>query len=166
VLYPIGLSDHRLPMGRIKSYYNELRIHLSPEWPLTPEALSRAEWNWPIEWMKRIASELRSADRIEESQLFLNGSPPQPLAPSTKLCGWVGQVCEGAESTFDVEGGKTVYTLVLYPIYGDEIALVEKEGVDELAYRLRLQSESQGHPSWIDPSRPSVAGDDGVEGSG
>jgi hypothetical protein len=157
VLFTIGLSDHRLPMGRIKSFYTELQIHLSPEWPLTPEALSQAKWNWPIEWMKRIASQLRSAEGIVESPLFLNGSPQQPLAPNTKLCGWAGRVYEGAEGTFDVEGGKTVYTLVLTPIYNDEISIVEEQGVDELAYQLRLLTERGEAPFWIDPLRPSIA---------
>lgn len=158
VLFTIGLSDHRLPMGRIKSFYTELQIHLSPEWPLTPEALSQAKWNWPIEWMKRIASQLRCAEGIVESPLFLNGSPPQPLAPNTKLCGWAGRVYEGAAGTYDVEGGKTVYTLVLIPIYNDEISIVAEHGVDELEYQLDLLIERGEAPTWIDPSRPSIAG--------
>lgn len=161
ILFTIGLSDHRLPLDRFKSHYMELLLHLSPDWPLTPDALSKAEWNWPIEWMERIACQLRSADRIFYSQLFMNGAPPQPLGPNTKLCGWVGEAYEGGALTYDVEGGRTVYTLVLFPIYEDEASIIENKGVAEFRTRLCRQSERQGKSSCriIDPSRSSVAGD-------
>ena len=162
IIFTVGLSDHRLPLGRFKSHYTELQMHLPPEWPLAANALSQTEWSWPIEWMKRIACQLRSADRISDSPLFMNGARPQPLGPNTSLCGWVGEEYEGAEGTYDVEGSRTVNTLVLFPILEDEVSVIEQDGVGEFTRRLYIQAERRGEPSFriIDPLRPSVAGDD------
>ena len=157
-LFTLGLSDHRIHDGDDEFHCTELRILLPPDWPFTPESLSDPEWNWPVEWMKRIASELRSADHMDYPPFFMNGDPPQPLASNTNLCGWVG--LRSGENHRQMPDWRWVSLLDLFPIYPEERQMIQSQGQSAFAQCL----QQRGIPTWIDPNRPSVANDEVSEG--
>lgn len=151
-LFTIGLSDHRLPTNSDAFHCTELRMLLPADWPLTESSRVDPRWNWPIEWLKRIAMELRTADRLGDyPPFFMNGNPPQPLAPGTRLCGWAGLVANG--SSIQVPDWRWISQLDLYAIYAEEVELIRTKGHDELANRLHYHQI----PLAIDPHRPNMA---------
>jgi hypothetical protein len=153
VLFTVGLSDHRLPEGRREYSCSELSILLSPNWPLTGAALQDPRWNWPIEWMAKIVRHLRTATRWpEEPVVFMNGDPPLPLAPNTKLCGWLS--IDSTEKTHQAPDYRWITFRGLFPIYVEEFELVRRSGSQELV-NLFLERDV---PLFIDPQRGNVAG--------
>jgi len=151
-LFTIGLSDHRLPDEYDAFAATELRLTLPPDWPLTDEALHDPRWNWPIEGVKRIVDELRKADRMPRPPaLFPNGDPPQPFHESTELCCWM--CLQSVNETQQMPDCRWIDFHGLFPIYREEIALIETHGHEELAERL----EASSVPLYIDPHRPNAA---------
>ncbi len=96
----------------------------------------------------------------------MNGEPPQPLAPNTQLCGWVG--LRSPSNHCQMPDWRWISLLDLYPIYAEEadlicgfhfgLDLVEVRpvlvhGHEEFAKRLQHHQI----PQWIDPQRPNMA---------
>lgn len=151
-LFTVGLSDHRLPHGRYQHFCTELHIMLSPDWPLTDEALRDPRFNWPVEWMKRIAEQLRTAERMpDEPVIFLNGDPPTPLAPNTGQCGWLALKSEVDGVQAPDYRWIAVHSLI--PLYPEEFELLEQIGQSMLIERFH----ERNIPVYIDPQRPNVA---------
>lgn len=151
-LFSVGLSDHRLPTSTGPFFCTELRILLPSDWPLSDVALEDPKWNWPVEWLKRIAIELRVAERMGDyPPFFMNGEPPQPLASSTRLCGWVGLT--SPDNVCRVPDFRWIALVDLYPIYAEEGELIRTKGHEEFAKRLELHQI----PLAIDPQRPNMA---------
>ncbi|MCA8991838.1 MAG: ankyrin repeat domain-containing protein [Planctomycetaceae bacterium] len=153
MLFTIGLSDHRLPDGDDEFHCTELRMHLPPNWPLTPEALADPQWNWPVEWMKSLIEQLRSASNLELPPVFLNEETPLPLGPNTELCGWVGM--QSGSNHCQMPDYRWISLLDLSPIYLEEAFIIRNEGTSRFAQRL----EARSIPLWIDPNRPNVSDD-------
>lgn len=156
-LFTVGLSDHRLPQGSHNFACTELRCMLPPDWPLTVAALEDPNWNWPVEWLKRLVQQLRIADHWpEEPAIIMNGDPPAPLAPQTQLCGWlclksIGESVHSPDYRYiDIHS--------LFPIYAEELALIRQSGYEELINRF----QSHDVPLHIDPHRPNMASDSRV----
>jgi uncharacterized protein len=151
-VFTVGLCDRRLPTEANEFAATELLLMLSADWPLTEASLRDPLWNWPIEWLKRIVCELRAGDCWPaEPALFMNGNPPEPLAPNTELCGWLCMLALG--QSLEMTDYRTVDIHSLIPIYEEERALVETQGHEELVNRLM----ARGIPTYIDPTRTNVA---------
>lgn len=150
-LFTIGLSDHRLPRVQQESACTELRCMLAPDWPLTEAALRDPISNWPVEWLKRLVQQLRLANRWpEEPATFMNGDPPMPLAPNTKLCGWLCLKSLG-ESVWAPDY-RWIDIHSLFPIYVEELALIRQSGHEELVNRF----QDRNVPLHIDPRRQNM----------
>jgi hypothetical protein len=151
-LFTVGLSDHRLPQGQHELACTELICMLSPDWPLRGSALQDPKLNWPVEWLKRVVSELRLANRWpDDAAIFMNGNPPVALAPNTMLSGWIClKVLDGGIQAPDY---RYIDIHSLFPIYAEEKALVEQLGYEELVHRFQVNNV----PLYIDPQRQSVA---------
>ena len=151
-LFTVGLSDRRLPQGRASQACSELHLMLPPEWPLTEDALQNAQWNWPVEWLNRMVTSLRVADRWPDPPaVFMNGDPPSSLAPNTALSGWL---CMKSESD-TIKGPDFRYIDLhsIFPIYTEDRVLIERDGHEELVSRFQAREV----PLHVDPRRPNVA---------
>lgn len=153
-VFTLGLSDHRLPTDANEFAATELLLMLPGRWPLTEEALREPIWSWPIDWMKRLVGDLRTRDRWpSEPALFMNGDPPAPLAPNTKLCGWLCMKSLGESE--QMPDYRVIDLHSLFPIYEEERTLMKQAGHEELVERFM----SQEIPLFIDPQRKNVAVD-------
>lgn len=111
-LFTVGLSDHRLPMEGDPYAATELRLTLPADWPLDVKSLQDVRWNWPLEWLKKVAIEFRTATKMPESPaLYPNGTPPQPFALNTRLSGCMSSVSGRSDS----DGGLSL-DLVSWPV--------------------------------------------------
>ena len=150
-LFTVGLSDHSLPQGRKSHSCTELLCMLPRDWPLTDAALHDPNWNWPVEWLKRLVAQLRDADRWPEPPvIFMNGDPPMALAPNTELCGWLCLKVLGKSVKSPDHRWIDIHTL--FPIYLEELALIREIGQDEFA---NLCQEREV-PLYVDPQRPKL----------
>lgn len=151
-IFTVGLSDHRLPFRGEPDSCAELRFMLPSDWPLDENALRDARWNWPIEHLKRIVAELRSATQWpEEPTFFMNGDPPTPLGPGTLFSGWLCVVDNGA--SIQVPDYRWINIWSLYPIYNEEHELIKSQGLKAFIKK----SREQKMPLHIVPDRPNVA---------
>lgn len=150
-LFTVGLSDHPLPAPSDDFPCTELIMVLPADWPLTASALGDPQQNWPIEWFKRIVDQMRGCDHwLETPSLFMNGTPPAPLAAETGLCGWLYlQVPEGSEQMRDY---RFISMHSLTPIYAEEEQLIKEQGLETFLNRL-IEREI---PTYLDPHRPNV----------
>ena len=96
----VGMSD--LPMTLPRSARREgraeraeLMLCLQPDWPVPDHERAAAPWDdpdawFPIEWLKRLAR-LPHDHRtwVAFGHTIPNDDPPQRLAATTQLCGWV-----------------------------------------------------------------------------
>ncbi len=131
-LFTVGLSDHPLPRGRWKQTCCELKVMLPADWPTGDEPRSSIDHAWPLEWLKKIAGELRQADRMpDEPILFMNGEPPKGLAEETELCGWL--LMQALGESIDAPDYRYVGIYAIFPIYTDEAAYAREHGSDALA---------------------------------
>lgn len=150
-VFTVGLSDHRLPTDQNPYAANELQIMLPADWPITPEALASKEWGWPIEWISRLARDIAGNGEWPRSPiLFINGDPPQPLCPNTRLSGWI--CLKNLEWAVHLLDARIVTVHQLYPIYVEEAELARTAGDQALAI-LFLE---RGIPHEISLNRASV----------
>jgi uncharacterized protein len=151
-LLTVGLSDHRLAHGRREHACTELRCMLPPDWPLTESGLGDPVWNWPVEWLKRLVNQLRTAERWpEEPVVFMNGDPAKPLAPGTQLSGWL--CLRSLEGCVQAPDYRWIDIHSLFPIYAEECELLRKLGQDELVKLFQRHKV----PLHIQPQRQNIA---------
>jgi len=150
-LFTVGLSDHQLPFPTDDFTCTELIMVLPADWPLGEDARNDPQWNWPVEWFKRIVNQVRQADRwLESPFFFMNGEPPAPLAQGTQLCGWLClQVPEGALLVPDY---RVISMKSLTPIYVEEERLIREQGLEVFIQRMI----ERNLPTYLNPYRPDV----------
>ncbi|MBI1310865.1 hypothetical protein GC176_06115 [bacterium] len=150
-LLTVGLSDHRLPENWKQHACTEIRIFLPADWPPPDDCLDKPELNWPIKWLERIAVTLRQADSFPtDLPVFMNGEPPQPLAPDTQMTGWVA--LKSREESVQAADYRWIGIHALFPIYTEEVEVIRKHGTEELALRFHARD----FPLCIYPDRGSV----------
>lgn len=151
IIFTVGLSDRCLPDEDDQYAAMELRLTLPSHWQCPPPA-NDLKWSWPIDWLKRIAVELRSAESWPSAPvLFPNGDPPMPLETETRLCGWICLRAIG--ENVRMPDFRKIGIHGLFPIFHEEMELVRNEGQGELLRRL----EERGIPLYVDPDRENVA---------
>lgn len=149
--------DLYLPDGRFIN--TDVKLLLPASWPVNKESLNDPLWGWPMRWIQKIVREAHDAFNCNYSTqwpddlaaIFMNGAPPLPLAPNTKLCGWV--CIHEEEASFEAPPTYWFDIRLLIPIYREEQHLIESEGIHVFLDRL----EQRGIPLYIDPDRPNVA---------
>lgn len=143
-LFTVGLSDRRLPTERDEFTCAELRIHLPESWNIEAES-------WPLEWMKRIAADIRGGESMPpEGQFYLGDDPAAPLAQDVGFSGWVVMFEEGA--CYQLPDYRWVTILDLQAIFPEEVELIKTGGTESFAYRLGNAGISQV----LDPKRPNA----------
>ena len=67
--------------------YAELTMHLPANWKLPADAKSAAKWNWPIQWLRRLAyyPHQQGTCLHRRYTVFDHG---KPLAPGIRQTGW------------------------------------------------------------------------------
>ncbi len=151
-VFTIGLSDRELKGANDKKIETEVKIFLPREWPVTKESLTDPQWNWPIQWLQKIAREALDSGTWPGgwSAIFMNCDPPQPLAPNTQLCGWLCLLHHGA--SYQMPDARWINDRTMFPIYAQEKELIDSAGYEELVKRFH----AQGLPQHVDPQRASA----------
>lgn len=142
-LFTSGMSD--LPMtvepGFEERRFAELLLKLPADWPIdklqvTPPRPELEQWYWPIGWLKflaRFPHEHRTW--LGQGHTLPNGDPPQPFAPSTKLCAWLllpPTRVAAAARTLTLADGRVVHLYVVHALHPEELTLKLERGTNEL----------------------------------
>lgn len=154
-----GMSERPMnaPEGVSGCEYAELLVSLPATWPLTSEALEDESNYWPLRWLKLLARFPHEYQTwLWNGHTMPNGDPPEPFAPSTRLCSMMlaPPIHYPPEFfTLDAGPGRTVHFWSLMPIYIEEQELKLRKGADALLERL----DQAGVTEVIDLNRPNVA---------
>lgn len=81
----------------------------------------------------------------------MNGAPPEPLAPKTKLCGWVCLPSLG--EAIELADCRIASVSSLFAVHEEEAELVRKSGTAALVEMFH----DRDVPIAIDPKRKNVA---------
>lgn len=154
-LFTLGLSDKNLPWETHTLYmHRELRMLLPADWPFAEAALSDPQYNWPVEWLKRLVPQLL-ADEFwpPKPVLFMNGDPLKPLAPGTQQSGWLC-LRSNPEEAVELPDHRCVEWHDLFPVYPEEAELVkQRNDTDDLVHRFNERNV----PLFVDPTRENVS---------
>ena len=150
-LITVGLSDHRLAQGWKLHACTELRCILPPDWPLPEDSLEYPEWNWPVEGLKAIVSQLLKTDTWPDPAVFTNDEVHSPVAPDTTMNAWIALKSLG--ESVQSPDYRWIDMHSVFPIYPEEAELVRKHGHEELVNRF----ETRDIPLYLDVNRPNVA---------
>ena len=157
-LVTCGMSDQAMsvPTGKNAPRYIELMVTLPRSWPFDQKAQADPRWKWPLDQLRSIANMPRERNRwIGWGETVANGTPPQPLAPSTKLCGAVIVPSLLVPQDFyelKIAEHSIAFFSVL-PLYKEELDLKDAQGVNHLFETL----VDAGVKDFIDPRRKNVA---------
>ncbi len=153
-----GMSD--LPMSAPAEApsctHAELVALLPPSWPLSQDAFADEANYWPLRQLKvlaRLPHEYGSW--LWFGHTVPNGDPPQPFAPSTKLCCCflLPSISLGPGFlNLDVPNGPRITFFALIPLYREEMDYKLKSGSDALMDRFDKARVSD----IIDSRRPNV----------
>ena len=135
----------------------ELVVTLPERWDIGDEGFQNENWYWPLRQLKTLARFPHKYDTwLGEGHTVTNDDPPQPFAPSTRLCGAIllpPQQVPEAFRELRLDDGRTIRFLAVVPVHDDEMALKTRSGTAALVERLR----AAGVTDVIEPTRRSVA---------
>ena len=137
----------------------ELMICLPPTWPVRIDDLSVAPWDdedayFPIRWLKQLARLPHEYKTwLGFGHTIPNGDPPEPLATTTSLCGWVllppVTVPEPMRRLELADGPLDFFAIVA--LHGDEMDHKLAHGVESLFDGF----DREGVTELLDVTRPS-----------
>jgi len=144
----------RVPDGRSDFRYAELMVRLPRGWRLSSDALAEPAYNWPIDWLHRIANHpFESRTWLTPYAIFANGEPPEPLAANTKQSCLLATTERSDFGTFEARDGRLIQFYSLYPLYTEERDLEQRKGIGHLLGLFQEHGVSQV----VDLYRPNVA---------
>ncbi|HEX2078893.1 MAG TPA: suppressor of fused domain protein [Longimicrobium sp.] len=159
ILATSGMAERpmNVPEELAEWAFAELVVALPASWPIGMEAFQDEANYWPIRWLKILARFPHEYNTwLGHGHTMPNGDPPEPFAPSTRLCGMMlaypAQYPEGFD-TLVVSPGKTLHFWSLLPLYAEEMDLKLREGADALLERM----DRAGVMEVVDQARPNVA---------
>jgi len=159
LLVTSGMSDRpmNVPPGLDAPRHVELVVALPERWAIGAEAFENENWYWPVRQLKTLARFPHKYDTwLGEGHTVTNDDPPQPFAPSTRLCGAILLAPQHVPDAFRELGladGCTIRFLAVVPVHDDEMALKTRAGTAALLERFR----KRGVTEVIEPTRTSVA---------
>ena len=159
LLVTSGMSDRpmRVPAELDAPRHIELVATLPERWAIGDEAFRNENWYWPLRELKTLARFPHKYDTwLSEGHTVTNDDPPQPLAPSTRLCGAILLRPQHVPATFQelrLGDGRTIRFLAVVPVHDEEMALKTRSGTEALLERFH----QAGVTDVIEPTRPSVA---------
>lgn len=154
-----GMSDLPMPVPDDVDAprYTELLMTLPGDWKLDEASFKNEEWYWPIRLIKTLA---RFPHKFETwlgwGHTMSNGSPAEPYASNTKLCGMVLLPSVTVPSKFHklrIDETKEITFYAVVPLYEEELNLKLRSGCDALTARLEKFNVSD----IIDLNRVNVA---------
>ncbi|HIA51768.1 MAG TPA: suppressor of fused domain protein [Candidatus Melainabacteria bacterium] len=87
-LCTMGMSNIRMPAPNEDSCFAEILTCLPKDWNF--DDLDDPDWNWPINWLKDIASYAYTHNAyLSFDHTIPNGNPPEPVASNTDFCGFL-----------------------------------------------------------------------------
>jgi hypothetical protein len=158
-LVTCGMSVRAMtvPPGAEEFSYAELLLALPPEWPLDQESLKDENNYWPVRLLKMLARLPHEYETwLGLAHSVPNGEPPEPYAPSTKLCGAVlgpPILAPDGFACLQVTPEMPIHFLAVYPVYAGEMKLKLDRGAEALFERL----DQAGVNELLDPKRKNVA---------
>jgi len=159
LLVTSGMSDRpmNVPPGLDAPRHIELVVTLPERWAIGAEAFENENWYWPVRQLKTLARFPHKYDTwLGEGHTVTNDDPPQPFAPSTRLCGAILLAPQHVPEAFRalrLADGRTIGFLAVVPVHDDEMALKTRSGTAALLERFR----QRGVTDVIEPTRTSVA---------
>lgn len=137
------------------SAFAEVYVRLPADWPLTAEALADPLCRWPIEVLRQVARLPHDGPfwLDPDGALITTSDPETTLSPDTRQCALLAVLGGQAWDEWERPDGEAVRLFLLFPIYPEERALAERDGIRAL---LELFDAHQV-PLVVDPHRPSVA---------
>jgi hypothetical protein len=154
-----GMSDRAMNVpAKVEAPHRiELVVTLPERWAIGDEAFANENWYWPVRQLKTLARFPHKYDSwLGEGHTVTNGDPPQPLAPSTRLCGAILLAPRSVPKAFTVlrvDAATTIHFLAVIPVYDEEMMLKTRAGAAALSERLR----AHGTGDIVEPTRPNVA---------
>ena len=134
-LFTVGLSDLNLPNEEDRLACAELTLNLPLRWKLDEKSLTDPRWNWPIEWLRNVVVQLRQATVWPvQPAIFPAADFPAKFHSSTNLSSWL--LLKNQSGTILAPDCRMIDFYRLFPIYRQEIAFIEKRGVDEFVQHL------------------------------
>jgi hypothetical protein len=157
-LITLGLSDTPMavPAANNAPRYIELMMTLPRTWRLDEKSLQDERWYWPVHQLFLISRKPRNESGwLGWGEVVPNGSPPQPYAPNTKLCGAVVVPSLLVPQEFyELKiAAHSIAFFSLLPLYKEEMELQADKGVNHLFETLI----DAGVKDFIDPARRNVA---------
>ncbi len=157
VLATSGMSSKamRVPEGAEQYEFAELLMYLPADWPVEKDIVNDAKYDWPIEWLRRIANFPHENNTWIgwPSATFTNGEPPEPFSENTGLDSFL--VLDNSDDMPELinSKGNRVQFYEMYPIYMEELNLINDKGVDALLDKF----EEYQIPMTVDVKRRNVA---------
>lgn len=159
LLVTSGMSDRpmKVPPDLDAPRHIELVVTLPERWDIGEEQFRDENWYWPVRSLKTLARFPHKYDTwIGEGHTVTHDDPPQPFAPTTRLCGTIllpPQHVPDAFRELRLGDGRTIRFLAVVPVHEDEMALKTRSGTAALLERFR----ERGVTDAIEPTRRSVA---------
>jgi hypothetical protein len=159
LLVTSGMSDRpmNVPPNLDAPRHIELVVTLPERWVIGAEAFENENWYWPVRQLKTLARFPHKYDTwLGEGHTVTNDDPPQPFAPSTRLCGAILLAPQHVPEAFHslaLADGRRVRFLAVVPVHDDEMALKTRSGTAALLERFA----KRGVTDVIEPTRTSVA---------
>ena len=132
-----GMSDLPMntPAGVQGSDYAELSICLPDDWKISEEDFKEEKNYWPFRWLKHLARFPHENNSwLGWGHTIPNGEPAKAFADNTKLNTLLLLPTVIFDSEFSVLKlkNKTIDFFSLFPLYGEELDLKIKKGVEAL----------------------------------
>ncbi len=137
LLFTVGMSDVMLTEeGDDHGYGVELMMSIPPDWPIDETTANDANWSWPMRLLEQLARRIIANGRLNVLKAEVEGErtfviietmtdPPQPLVPTTELCGWLLLDADGRT----LPDTRFVRFLTPIAVYREEIAFA-RERID------------------------------------
>lgn len=157
-LITMGLSDQPIavPEDAVDApRHIELMMTLPADWKLDAESLTKADYNWPIAELFRLAHLRDATSWLGWGQAIANGAPPLAYAPNTELCAVILAPSLLVKQEFyelEIEHRKILF-LSAIPLYREEFELWKRKGMAAVFGRLL----DHGIKDVVEPRRRNVA---------
>lgn len=140
-LITLGLSDRAMPVPALEAdapRHIELMFTLPENWKFDRESQRTAQWHWPVTELLRLASLPGGDQWLGWGHVIPNGDPLKPYAPDTELCAVIlAPSLLVKQEFYELDtGDRRIVFLGAIPLYKEEYALQQREGMKVLLAKL------------------------------
>ena len=136
---PMAVPANALDAGCVP--LAELVVCLPPTWPVPADAHAPSPWDdpdtyFPIRWLKQLARLPHEYTTwLGSGHTIPNADPPEPLATTTALCGWVlvpPMTLAPSFRRLELSGGRQLDIFGIVALHRDEMDHKLAQGVESL----------------------------------